>query len=516
MVLGDRFLLSCVRGFAGKYMDRGQAGRSFYFLSPRERKYKNGARPRRDTKDRLGRWKASTGKTDERGGGDVRKEERVAGDGTTKYCKSGLAYFYFRGRGEKEKKSGWLMQELTVPEYEIKLPEKGGPGGPTLDRYVMYKIYPAPVGRKKRNNDDEAGPSNAELVESDDEGETAELPPKLSEKQAGKRPVSEGQQLRNPAAAKKKRGHRSNRLQTDGMQAPFGMMEYHDGSGQPMGYQAGAPTPVPYNNGQVQAPRQQVAYNGQVPMMTSQTAYNGQMPVTQQQGAYNGQVPMMTRQPAAYNGQMPVPQQQQVAFDWQVRPPPYGQNQTMVTRPSCPAGQAANPPPVVPQMQKQPETDEMLEKRVLEQNLEEYLWMQQQMAVMMHQKQQWTMAFMMQQQQTYFGGSNADCHPDAGAKAPQFSLDEFLASVAAEHYERSRAVPPATSGSPGEAAPVNAEGSPDSTVVSAVGGGDGNNGNHDRAESAAATASPGGSGSASAEGEMAPDMVGPSDRCSIL
>ena len=113
-------------------MDRGQAGRSFYFLSPRERKYKNGVRPRRDTKDRLGRWKASTGKTDERGGGDVRKEERVAGDGTTKYCKSGLAYFYFRGRGEKEKKSGWLMQELTVPEYEIKLPEKGGPGGPTV------------------------------------------------------------------------------------------------------------------------------------------------------------------------------------------------------------------------------------------------------------------------------------------------------------------------------------------------------------------------------------------------
>uniref|UniRef100_A0A8R7QVU2 NAC domain-containing protein n=1 Tax=Triticum urartu TaxID=4572 RepID=A0A8R7QVU2_TRIUA len=155
-------------GLTSKYMDRGQAGRSFYFLSPRERKYKNGARPRRDTKDRLGRWKASTGKTDERGGGDVRKEERVAGDGTTKYCKSGLAYFYFRGRGEKEKKSGWLMQELTVPEYEIKLPEKGGPGGPTLDRYVMYKIYPAPVGRKKRNNDDEAGPSNAELVESDD------------------------------------------------------------------------------------------------------------------------------------------------------------------------------------------------------------------------------------------------------------------------------------------------------------------------------------------------------------
>ncbi|KAF7085768.1 hypothetical protein CFC21_089161, partial [Triticum aestivum] len=499
---------------------------------PRERKYKNGVRPARDTKDRLGRWKASTGKTDERGGGDVRKEEKVADDGTTKYCKSGLAYFYFQGRGEKEKKSGWLMQELTVPEYEIKLPEEGGPGGPTLDRHVMYKIYPAPVGRKKRNNDDEAGPSNAEAVECDDEGETAELPPMLSEKQAGKRPVSEDRQLRNPAAAKK-RARRSNRLQIeppapppppqgDGMQAPFGMLGYYDGSGQPMGYQAGAPKPlplVPYNNGQVHVPRQQVAYNGQVPMMTPQpAAYNGQMPAAQQQGAYNGQVSMMTRQPAAYNGQMPVPQQQQVAFNCQVRPPPYGQYQKMMARPSCPAGQAAGPPPVVPQMQKLPETDEMLEKRVLEQNLEEYLWMQQQqhMALMMRQQQQWTMALMMQQQQQpYFGGSNADCHHHAGGKAPQFSLDDFYASQAAEHYRRSRAVLPATSGSPGEAALEKAEGSPDSTVVSAGGGGDSsNNGNHDRAESAAVKASPG--GSASAEGEITPNTVGLSDRCSIL
>uniref|UniRef100_N1R0H2 NAC domain-containing protein 29 n=1 Tax=Aegilops tauschii TaxID=37682 RepID=N1R0H2_AEGTA len=342
-------------GLTSKYMDRGQAGRSFYFLSPRERKYKNGVRPRRDTKDRLGRWKASTGKTDERGGGDVRKEERVAGDGTTKYCKSGLAYFYFRGRGEKEKKSGWLMQELTVPEYEIKLPEKGGPGGPTLDRYVMYKIYPAPVGRKKRNNDDEAGPSNAEAAESDDEGETAELPPMLSDKQAGKRP-------------------------------------------------------------------------------------------------------------------------------------------------------------------KQPETDEMLEKRVLEQKPGGIPLDAAAAAAAADGVDDAPAAAMddgvHDAAAADFGGSNADCNPDAGGKAPQFSLDDFYASQAAEHYRRSRAVLPATSGSPGEAAPVKADGSPDSTVVSAVGSGDGNNANHDRAESAAVKASPG--GSASAEDEITPNMVGLGDRCSIL
>ncbi|KAI4981839.1 hypothetical protein ZWY2020_022331 [Hordeum vulgare] len=564
-------------------MDRGQ-GRNWYFLSPRERKYKNGDRPRRDTKDLLGRWKASTGKTDR--GRYKGVKVKVAGDGTTKYWRSGLAYFHFQGREEKEKKSGWLMQEFTIPEYQIMLPKDGGPGGPTLDRYVMCRIYPAPKN-KGNDDDDEAGPSNAEQVESDDEEETAELPPILSEKMAGKRPVSEARHLCSPAAAKKKRARYPNRLQIEppappppppqdhGMQAPFRMPGYYDGSGQPMGYQAGAPMPlplVPYNNAQVRVPRQQAAYNGQVSMMTPQpAAYNGQMPGTQQQGPYNGQMPMMTRQPAAYNGQMPLTQQyrpvgapnndgqvsmmtpqpaayngqmpgtqqpatyngqmpmmtrqpaayngqtpvtqRQVAFNSQVRPPPYrpvgapnnhGQNLTMMTRPSCPAGQAVNPPPVAPQVHRQPETGEMLEKRVVQQNLEEYLWMQQQeleMAVMMREQQDWTMALMMQQQLDQnqpYPEANADCHHHAEG-------NDLYASVAAEaeHYGRSRAVPPATSGSPGEAAPVRAECAPVSTVVSAARSRDSNGGNHDRAEAAAVKASPGGSGGVSAEGGMA-------------
>lgn len=140
-------------------MDRGQS-RSWYFLSPRERKYKNGVRPRRDTTDRRGRWKASNGKRDKGGGGDdddVGKEEKVAGDGTTKYCVSGLAYFYFQGRGNKEKKSGWLMQELTVPEYEIKLPEHGGPGGPTVSflrfkPHYRFKVFFFPLCVAKGNS----------------------------------------------------------------------------------------------------------------------------------------------------------------------------------------------------------------------------------------------------------------------------------------------------------------------------------------------------------------------------
>ncbi|XP_044416794.1 uncharacterized protein [Triticum aestivum] len=533
----------------GQYRGRGE-GKSFYFLSPRVRRYDNGDRPRRDTDDGRGRWKVSTGKK------DMGEEKKVAGDGTTRYCMSVLNYFESpRGGGRK---SEWLMRELTVPAYEIKLPKDGGPGGKTLDRYVMCKIY---LKDDKGDDDEEAGPSSASPlhlhgpVEGDEGATSAELP-KLSKKLAGKRPA-EDQQLRHATAAARKRAHHSSKclqieppappLQGNGMQAPFSTpgCSYYGGSGQPMlmGYHAGAaPMPRPmlaYNNGQVHVPRQQVAYNGQMPAMArqpaayngqvayngqmpamarqpaaynGQVAYNGQMPaMARQPAAYNGQAPVMARQPLAYNGQVPV-RQQQVAFNGQVRPPPcrlagsppnsYGQNLTMMARPSCPAGQAVNP-----QMQKQPETDEMREKRVLQQNLEEHLRMQsltqqqqlamastqqqrQAMAFMMRQQQQWTMSFMMhqqqqhhQQQQQYLGGANANYYHHEGAMVLQ-----------------------TTSSSPGEAALVTADGSPVSTVVSVEGNEEdcNNNGDcssHGREESAA---SPGGvtaPASASAEGD---------------
>ncbi|KAF7085766.1 hypothetical protein CFC21_089159 [Triticum aestivum] len=488
----------------GKYRGRGE-GKSFYFLSPRVRRYDNGDRPRRDTEDGRGRWKVSTGKRD-------MQEKKVAGDGTTRYCMSVLNYFESpRGGGRK---SEWLMRELTVPAYEIKLPKDGGPGGRTLDRYVMCKIY---LKDDKGDDDEEAGPSSASPLHlhgpvEGDEGPTAELP-KLSKKMAGKRPA-EDQQLRNAAA--RKRAHHSKCLQIEpppaqgnGMQAPFSTPGYYGGSGQPMlmGCHAGTPMPRPllaYNNGQVHVPRQQV------PVMMRQSA------------AYNGQVTVMARPPAAYNGKMPV-RQQQVA-NGQVRPPPcrpagspngYAQSLTMMARPSCPAGQAVNP-----QMQKQPETDEMRAKRVLQQNLEEHLRMQsftqqqqqvmaftqqqqqqqlamasthqqrQAMAFMMRQQQQWRMSFMLhqqqqqyhqQQQQQHLGGGNANYYHHEGA-----------------------VVLPTTRSSPGEAALVTADGSPVSTVVSVEGNEEGSNNNgdcssHGREESAA---SPGRvTAPASAEGD---------------
>ncbi|KAM3243589.1 hypothetical protein ACQJBY_055500 [Aegilops geniculata] len=507
----------------GMYRGRGE-GRSFYFLSPRVRRYDNGDRPRRDTDDGRGRWKVSTGKK------DMGQEKKVAGDGTTRYCMSVLNYFESpRGGGRK---SEWLMRELTVPAYEIKLPKDGGPGGKTLDRYVMCKIY---LKDDKGDDDEEAGPSSASPLllhgpVEGDEGATAELP-KLSKKMAGKRPA-EDQQPQSVAAARKRAHHHSKCLQIgppalppqgNGMQAPFGTpgCSYYGGSGQPMlmGCHAGTPMPRPllaYNNGQVHAPRQQGAYNGQVPAMARQPA------------AYNGQVPVMARQLAAYNGQVPA-RQQQVAFNGQVRPPPcrpagcpngYGQNLTVMTRPSCPApaGQAVNP-----QVQKQPETDEMREKRVIQQNLEEHLRMQsftqqqqqqqvmaftrqqqqqqlamasthqqrQAMAFMMRQQQQWRMSFMMhqqqqyhhhQQQQPYLGGANANYYHHEGAM-----------------------VLPTTSSSPGEAALVTADGSLVSTVVSVEGNEEGNNGDcssHGREEPAGGVTAPASaSASASAEGD---------------
>ncbi|KAF7085769.1 hypothetical protein CFC21_089162 [Triticum aestivum] len=392
--------------------------------------------------------------------------------------------------------------------------------------------------------------------------ETTAALPKPPKKQACKRPA-EDRQLQNAAAAKK-RAHHSNRQhvgapapplqpQGNGMQAPFRTPEYYACPPLPR-------PPVAHNNGQAPQP-----------------ALNGQVRVPRQPAAYNGQVPM---KPAAYNRQMPVAQQQ-VAFNGQVRPPygpagapnNHGQNQTVMTRPSCPAGQAVNPPSAVPRMQKQPETDEMREKRVIQQNLEEYLRLQREIyaakqRMMLTQKQQQAMVFTQQQQQQqqqqaqamaftqqqqqqaqsmaftqqhqhgmaftqqqqaqamaftqqqatafarqqqqptayapqlqqyrqqqqqqyhqqlpYLGGANANYHHQAGGMVPRFSLDDFYASNAAQHYERSRMVLPAASDSLGEAVRVTAEALPVSTVVSAEG--DGDRGSHDQQEPARASA----------------------------
>ncbi|XP_044955213.1 NAC domain-containing protein 71-like [Hordeum vulgare subsp. vulgare] len=235
----------------GQYMDRGE-GKSFYFLSPRVRRYDNGDRPRRDTDDGRGRWKVSTGKTE-------KEEKKLAGDGTT-YCFSVLNYFESpRGGGRK---SEWLMRELTVPGYEIKLPKDGGPGGKTLDRYVMCKIY---IKDDKGDDDEEAGPSSASPLRlhgpvEGDKWATAEIP-KLSKKQAGKRPrqpetdemLEQRVLQQNPAAATGDAVHAAAAAAGDGVHdAPAAAMEdvvhdapapYLDGSNADYHHHAGSVAP---------------------------------------------------------------------------------------------------------------------------------------------------------------------------------------------------------------------------------------------------------------------------------
>ncbi|KAK1619452.1 hypothetical protein QYE76_024969 [Lolium multiflorum] len=527
-----------------------RGGESWYFLSPRARKYRNGRRPSRSTEDRLGRWKASTSSKE----GDV----KLAGDGKTKYSLCTLNYY--EGKIKGETKSKWIMKEITIPEYENEKGAGGDGDKDVLDEYVMCRIYltPRPKSRQcKVVEEDEAGPSGTQSEPPEESGQAGAT--NLSEKQAGKRPA-EDQTLRNAAtctAPKRARHPNPDRLHLgppaaplhagNGMQGPFmaPMGCYGGGPGHPMGYHARPPMPQPpmvynnvqapvaHNNRQVHASRQQMGYNGQSvppPRQQPQVAYNGQGPLPRQQAGFSGQGPR-----AAYNGQV-----------MRALSPPYWpgdsygqiQNQAMATRPPCPpAGQAVNPPSsVVPrpaQTQKQPETEEMRYHRVIQQNLREFHRIsqgamppspgaalaahrqrsttqqqqpptafpqqqqqrqimqqqpptastqeQQQQTASTQQQQQPPPAFtqehhlrmmqfmqhhgrMMQpQQQPYNFGANGNYHRHAGAMAPQFSLDNFNASEAAQHYhnQRGRVLPSAMSSSSGT-----------SGVVSGAGGGE--------------------------------------------
>ncbi|XP_062193578.1 NAC domain-containing protein 1-like [Phragmites australis] len=159
-----------------KYRSRGEG--EWFFLSPRARMYQNGVRPSRKTEDSWGRWKALTATK-------LVAKERV-GESKTKFCKTVLNYFV--GSPKNERKTKWLMRELTIPEYEIKL-DKTGPNN-TLDEYVICRIYVSPV---HKGNDDEASTSSV-CEEAQQSQGTAES--KLSDRQAGKLPVEKQTQRR--------------------------------------------------------------------------------------------------------------------------------------------------------------------------------------------------------------------------------------------------------------------------------------------------------------------------------
>jgi len=103
---------------------KGVDQEEWYFLSPRSRMYGNGVRPARKTRDGRGRWKASTASKE--------VDQKVVCNGIT-FCRSVLNYF--EGVPKKEVRTKWIMLELKVPCFEIKL-DKAGP-----KNMVNFSLY---------------------------------------------------------------------------------------------------------------------------------------------------------------------------------------------------------------------------------------------------------------------------------------------------------------------------------------------------------------------------------------
>ncbi|WVZ65175.1 hypothetical protein U9M48_014584 [Paspalum notatum var. saurae] len=193
----------------------------WFFLSPRTRMYPNGTRPKRTTLDKCGRWKAST----------AAKEvpEEVVHNGI-RFTRGVLNYFV--GPNNNGKRTRWIMLELTIPDYEIKLDGPGpkhlvspppfpppalGPAAFHLNRYVAYKIYVSPQGEKKADDaDEEEGTSSTACEENGEAASSSSAPHSpgtpgsnskpSSDKQAGKRPmVVEPQQIGPARPAQKQK-----------------------------------------------------------------------------------------------------------------------------------------------------------------------------------------------------------------------------------------------------------------------------------------------------------------------
>ncbi|TKW33476.1 hypothetical protein SEVIR_2G238600v4 [Setaria viridis] len=298
-----------------EYKSGGQE--EWYFLSSRARMYGNGVRPARKTRDGRGRWKAST----------ATKEvaEEVVCNGI-KFCKSVLNYF--EGNPKKEARTKWIMLELTVPEYEIKLDKPGAKN--MLDEYVMCKIYVSPQHKKKGDaDDDEEGTSSAfeeeeeEACSSTPHGQgTAES--MHADKQAGKRPMVEQPPQRGSFAPARKQARQGSLSTGSATQASYSSTSnaassteaYCGGLGQLTGAHCGL---------QFQAP----------PMPRPAGAYNGQAPAKPPAGACGGWglVQLPTPTPVLYQ-----------PFADPTDDDPFGQMAATMTRPTTPANQAARLP----------------------------------------------------------------------------------------------------------------------------------------------------------------------------
>ncbi|CAL5386262.1 unnamed protein product [Camellia sinensis] len=93
--------------------------RQWYFFSPRDRKYPNGARANRAT--RHGYWKA-TGKDR-----NITCNSRVVGVKKT--------LVFYQGRAPSGQRTDWVMHEYTLDEEELKRCQSA------RDYYALYKVY---------------------------------------------------------------------------------------------------------------------------------------------------------------------------------------------------------------------------------------------------------------------------------------------------------------------------------------------------------------------------------------
>ncbi|XP_022768004.1 NAC domain-containing protein 17-like [Durio zibethinus] len=93
--------------------------RQWFFFTPRDRKYPNGARSNRAT--RLGYWKA-TG-----------KDRTVTCNSWTVGLKKTLVFY--RGRAPNGERTDWVMHEYTLDEEELKRCQNA------KDYYALYKVY---------------------------------------------------------------------------------------------------------------------------------------------------------------------------------------------------------------------------------------------------------------------------------------------------------------------------------------------------------------------------------------
>ncbi|KAL6903355.1 hypothetical protein ACP4OV_004168 [Aristida adscensionis] len=362
-----------------RYKDRGE--NAWYFLSPRKRKYPGGCRPSRRTEDNRGRWKPSTGKSKAAAAAAAPEEEepvpamKSLRNGKAVFCESILAFH--EGPPKNEKKTKWLMLELTVPSHEIKT-------GELLDRYVACKIYLSPLKKWNTSNEEEKGSTSSARVASSPPppaspaSQFMPAPPAPTERQAGKRIAEEQSHGRTPAPKRAARPALAHRPAAPvhggggvGVQAPLGAGAgvYYGVPGQG----APPPRPPPWVYNQLQGPVQRL------PLMYN---YNGRMPPMPYGGQSAAQAPPPHAAAIApsYLGRAMATTPTNLAGAQPFRAAPSAPSAhcgVMVMRaPGIYGGRAMPPPcaaqPPPPRQQKQETMDEENKHRVYAQMIAEY------------------------------------------------------------------------------------------------------------------------------------------------